>query len=112
MLYKWEGTTVSQAINSIPECVIHAITPIEDYVTETFQVRVEGSDNMIYIRGFRTDNVQYSKQNNMIEMVEVTTGFSDGDMPQDPDYCITHAKVKAAIMRLGYEVVNSLDPYF
>ena len=45
-------------------------------------------------------------------MVEVSSGYSDGDMPNDPEYVIIHARVKAAIMRLGHSVVNSMDPYF
>lgn len=111
-LKKWEFTLISQAINSVSECIITHVRPAEDYVTQQITVRVSGSDNMIYIRGFRTDQVNPSKDFDRIEMVEVTTGYSDGDMPNDPDYCIIHAKVKAAIMRLGYDVVNSLDPYF
>lgn len=110
---QWNLVEVSQAINSVPECIIIAITSYdEDYTTKQITVRIEGSENLLYIRGFRTDSIQPAKDNNKIEMIEVTTGYSDGDMPNDPAYMIVHAKVKAAIMRLGHQVVNSLDCYF
>lgn len=110
---QWNLIEVSQAINSVPECIIQAITMYnEDCTTKQITVRINNSDNMLYIRGFRTDSIQPAKDNNNIEMIEVTTGYSDGAMPNDPDYMIVHAKVKAAIMRLGYSVVNSLDCYF
>ncbi len=109
---RWEFTPISQAINSIPEAIITFVSEPEDYTTQQITVRVEGSENRIYVRGFRTDGTRPSRDNNNIEMVEVTTGYSDGDMPNDPDYCIIHAKIKAAIMRTGYSVVDSLEPYF
>ena len=109
---QWDFLKVSQAINSVPECIITAVSPAEDTTTKQITVSIENSENMIYVRGFRTDQKSIIKNNNMIEMVEITTGYSDGDMPNDPDYCVTHAKVKAAIMKLGYDVVNSLDSYF
>ena len=106
----WHLTNVERAIESIPECSIIQVTPGEDYTTEQFTVKVDKSDHFIYIRGFKTDGAPIKY--NEIEMIEVTTGYSDGDMPNDPDYCVTHAKVKGSIMRLGYLVVNSLEPYF
>lgn len=109
---QWDQQAVQDAIIGIPECSIEQITLPEDYVTSQLVISVAGSDYGIFVRGFRTDAISPAKDDNRIEMVEVTTGFSDGDMPNDPAYCIVHARVKAALMTLGYCVTNSLDPYF
>jgi hypothetical protein len=109
---QWNSDNVESAIISVPECQVIAQAQPEDYTTETFYVNVCGSEHSLWIRGFRTDSVQPLSDDNQIEMVEVTTGYSDGDMPNDPVLCIVHAKVKAALMTEGYQVVNSMDPYF
>lgn len=109
---RWDVIEVGHAIIAIPECAVVFATPAEDYVTQQLTVAVAGSEYSIYVRGFRTDHKLLAENNEEIEMVEVTSGYSDGDLPNDPEYVIVHAKVKAAIMKLGYSVVNSLEPYF
>jgi hypothetical protein len=110
---KWSIIQTCEAIVSeATECIIYNITQAEDYTTETVTISVLGSDHNLFVRGFRTDQKSPSENHNQIEMVEVSTGYSDGDMPNDPVLSIAHGKVKAAMMRLGHSVVNSLDPYF
>ncbi len=110
---QWNEAQIKQAILSIPECKIINMGLAEDYVTGQITIAVADSSYQLYVRGFRTDHVELAKDKNNIEMVEVTTGYSDGDMPMgDPNYMIVHARVKAAIMTAGYLVVNSMDPYF
>ena len=109
---KWNSNSVKKAIESVSECSIMTTIPPEDYVTESFWIWVTGTDQRLWVRGFRTDHAQIAGDNPEIEMIEVTTGYSDGDMPNDPILCVVHARVKAALMALGYSVVNSLDPYF
>lgn len=107
---KWELEPIIKAIDAVPDCTVIKTSPDEDYTTTQLTIRVNNSGYMIYVRGFVTEGQPI--KDNMVEMIEVTTGFSDGDMPNDPDYVVAHAKVKAAIMRLGYSVVNSMEPYF
>lgn len=109
-MIQWNEGKIVVALTAIMEIEIRNNTLGEDYTTNQLTYAVENSENQIFIRGFVTEGKPI--QDNMIEMVEVTTGYSDGDMPNDPDYCIVYAKVKAAIMRLGYSVVSSLEPYF
>ena len=109
---QWNIESIKLAILSVSECKIESIGLSEDYATEQITVSVDGSNFRLYVRGFRTDHVLLSKDHNNVELVEVTTGYSDGDMPNDPNYVIVHARVKAAIMTLGYSVVNSMDQYF
>jgi len=107
----WDAAAVIKAIDSVPGCSSSQWSGPEDYTSGQIVVLVNTSQHSIYVRGFRTDGEQFLSDN-QVEMVEVTTGYSDGDMPNDPDYCVTVAMVKAAIMRLGYQVVNSMDGYF
>jgi hypothetical protein len=111
MLKKWSTVEIANAVRNIQECGIIKTTQPEDYTTDTLHLAVRGS-SYLWVRGFRTDRISPAKDDNKIEMVEVTTGYSDGDMPNDPILCVVHARVKAEIMKLGYSVVNSLDPYF
>lgn len=113
MLYKWNRGTVKNAILSVPLAKIIAVSAPEDYVTEQYTVHVGESKYQIFVRGFRTDQ-ESPEDTGEIEMVEVTTGYSDGDMPQDdPLYIVYHAQIKAALVQAGYTcTVNSLDPYF
>lgn len=110
---KWITSDVVTAVSTIPEAKISGISQGEDCTTRSLFITVDGSEYNIYVRGFVTNGNRLKSDDNVdIEMVEVTTGYSDGDMPNDPDYCIVHARVKAAIMRLGHSVVNSMDRYF
>jgi hypothetical protein len=111
-LVKWEREKVKEAIEKVRECSIISTTEFEGYVTDGFYVRVKDSDNSLWIRGFRCDGIEVDMKDPYIEMIEVTTGYSDGDMPQDPALCIAHGHIKAELMRIGYRPVNSLDPYF
>ena len=107
----WNTEQAKIAILAIPEVSLNRISLGEYYTTDGIDLDVAGSEKLIYVRGFSTDRL--SQNDNVdVEMVEVSTGYSDGDMPDDPDYCIIHARVKAALMRLGHRVVNSLDRYF
>jgi len=111
---KWITNDVVAAISTVPEVSIIRKDGGEDITTQSLTLAVINSQNHIYVRGFTTDSRKplKSDDNVDIEMVEVTTGYSDGDMPNDPDYVIAHAKVSAAIMRLGHTVVKSLERYF
>lgn len=107
---KWDLDKVSQAIREIPECSIEAVGHREDYCTEQITVSVRNSQYSIYVRGFTYDAPLVG---NEIELIEVATGYSDGDMPQDePEYTLIHAKIRVALMKLGYHTCDSLEPYF
>ena len=111
MLKAWNLEDVQSAIQSVQKCKIAHVSPAEDYVTERVVINVAGSDNRVFVRGFRTDGVPVARDGK-VEMVEVTTDYSDGDMPNDPLYVLAHAEVKVAVIKLGYRVVRSLDMYF
>ena len=111
---KWITIDVVAALATIPEVSILRKDGGEDITTQSLTLAVANSQNHVYVRGFTTNSSKplKSDDNVDIEMVEVSTGYSDGDMPNDPDYVVAHAKVSAAVMRLGHRVVNSLDRFF
>jgi hypothetical protein len=109
---RWITDDVVKAISTVNGTSIERIDMGEDHTTQSVTVEVENSENTVYVRGFSTNTYLKTDNNVDVEMVEVSTGYSDGDMPNDPDYVIVHARVKAALMRMGHTVVNSLDPYF
>ena len=110
---KWITSDVVSAVSAIPEVKISNVTQGEDYTTQTIHITVDDSQNNVYVRGFVTSGKALHTDDNVdIEMVEVATCFSDGDMPADPVYVVANAKVKAEIMKLGHTVVNSMDSYF
>jgi hypothetical protein len=109
----WVTSDVVAAVSVIPEVKISGVTLGEDYTTKSLYITVDGSQERVFVRGFVTNGKALRSDDNVdIEMVEVATGYSDGDMPNDPDYVIAHAKVQAAIMKLGHRVVKSMDGYF
>lgn len=109
---RWNTNEIVEAVSTVPEVNVMSIQPGEDHTTKYLTLAVAGSQNFVYVRGFSTNKYLSSDDDVEIEMVEVSSGYSDGDMPNDPDYMIVHARVKAAIMRLGHRVVNSMDAYF
>ena len=109
----WITSDVINAISTIPGVSIDRASIGEDYTTDGIDLNVFGSKNRIFVRGFVTDGKRLKANDNVeIEMVEVSTGFSDGDMPNDPIYVVEHAHVQAALMKLGHSVVKSMDGYF
>jgi hypothetical protein len=108
----WLKAPVRSMLESIPGVHIIAENPGEDHVTEGFTVSVDGSEHNLYIRGFATVGILPRHDDVEIEMVEVSTGFSDGDMPNDPVLVLVHANIKAGLMTMGHSPVDSLDPYF
>jgi hypothetical protein len=110
---RWVTATIVEAMTQIPEVNVGDISQGEDHTTQTIRLEVSGSDNGLWVRGFRTDPKPIPNDDNVdVEMIEVTTGYSDGDMPNDPVLCVIHAQVKATLMKQGHSVVNSLEPYF
>jgi hypothetical protein len=110
---RWITDEIVKTVSEIPEITIFDITGGEDHTTKSLSASVKDSEYKLYIRGFSTNHTAIPNDDNVdVEMIEVTSGYSDGDMPNDPEYVIVHARVKAALMKQGHCVVNSLDPYF
>lgn len=110
---KWITSDVVDAVSAIPEVAVIHTGYGEDCTTQSLTLSVASSDYNVYVRGFVTDGQRLKSEDNVdVQMVEVTTGFSDGDMPNDPVYVVANAKVKAAVMKLGHQVVGSMDGYF
>jgi hypothetical protein len=109
----WNTEQAKIAILAIPKVTLNRISLGEDCTTDGIDLDVIGSDNRIFVRGFVIDGKRLKANDNVdVEMVEVTTGYSDGDMPNDPIYVVAHAQVQAALMQLGHSVVKSMDGYF
>jgi len=110
----WKKEEIGKILSSLSEIKIQEERyKGEDYTTDGFILDVNGTEENLYVRGFITSGKPLKTNDNVeIEMVEVTTGYSDGNMPNDPALCIAHGIVKAALMKAGFSVVDSLDPYF
>jgi hypothetical protein len=109
----WITDDIKNAVRQIEGVTIIDTGLGEDCTTQSITLSVQDSEYMIYVRGFVIDGKRLKTDDNVeIEMVEVSTGYSDGDMPNDPIYVVAHAQVQAALMKLGHSVVKSMDPYF
>jgi len=110
---RWKTGQVVSAISVVPGVLVGALSAGEDYTTQQITLIVDGSENNLFVRGFVTDHKPLNGDDDVdVEMVEVTTGYSDGDMPNDPILVVAHGQVSAALMQLGHKVVRSMDPYF
>lgn len=110
---KWNTATVLEAIRKCSRVTSAKVTAEgEDHVTQQITVTVLNSEENVYVRGFDTNRTLEAGDDVEVEMVECTTGYSDGDMPKDGPYVLAHAEVHVAIMNLGYHVVKSLEAYF
>lgn len=111
---KWNLEAVRKAISTIPEVVsVNAQDDSGDYATNSLFVIVGGTDENLWVRGFTTQEGGLKQFDDVeVEMVEVTTGYSDGDMPNIPELILAHAKIKVELVKLGFKVVNSMDRYF
>jgi hypothetical protein len=109
----WITSEVANVVEEVPEASVINVQPGGCHTTESLHVRVKESGNSLWVRGFRTNPEEIPSDDDIdVEMIEVTTGYSDGDMPNDPVLCVVHTQIKAALMKHGHSVVNSLDPYF
>jgi hypothetical protein len=93
---------------------VTALNDFGDYTTKSVYVEVGGTEEHLWVRGFVTSEggLNGVTDDVEVELVEVTTGYSDGDMPNDPILMVVHAKIRAALSVAGYKTVISLEPYF
>jgi len=84
-----------------------------DYDTDGVYVEPANSQNGIWVRGFVTDGKPLKASDIVdVELVEVTAGQSDGQLPNDPDLISLHGQIRAELARAGFTTVDSMDPYF
>lgn len=114
VLYTWNTEAVKRLIAAVPGCSVIAVNPKGgDYDTEQVVVGIEGTEEKLFVRGFRTDGKSFPEQDNCdVELTEVTTGYSDGDMPNVPQLMLAQGGIMERLSNHGHCPVKSLDPYF
>lgn len=111
----WIAALIKLALEKVPN--VEEIIYEEnggDYCTHQFilQVANTSEDNRyLYVRGFSTGSPLPQQDDVYVEMVEISSGHSDGTT-QDPELGLAQAYVRAALIRMGFVAVNSLDSYF
>lgn len=110
----WNTQQVRSTLAGISGLSYPTTTPGEDYTTETLAYQVLGNEDRIFVRGFTDIGRPLGAGTNVdVPMVEVTSGYSDGDDGADSPACLrARAEITIALKTMGFQVVRSMDPYF
>jgi hypothetical protein len=107
--------------NVFPEDTSVDVTqPGGDVDTWGLSIGLPGCDDRILLKGFRTDPGHYQGAPGRIEpvdaeMIEFRDTRSDsrgGIQTQNEALAILAARIKVRLLQDGWQVVDSLDPYF
>jgi hypothetical protein len=111
----WKTTEIKTLLESVPHITLVGVFEQgSEMTTEQLVYDVDEAEDRLYVRGFVTDHKdQLLKGDNVdVEIVEVTTEYSDGVDSSNPENVIARALIHAALLKAGYQVVKSLEPYF
>jgi len=111
----WKTSDIKTLLEPIHQIKLISTDPQgSEMTTAQLAYKVEGANDRLYVRGFVTDHTNQivDEDDTNIEMVEVFTEYSDGGDSQEPENVIAKAMIHAALLRAGFQVVKSLEPYF
>lgn len=112
---RWKTQKVIDLLKVVPNIKLLDIGDQgSEICTKQLAYEIDGCSNNLYIRGFNTDH-----QNNIldpddadVEMVEVTSEYSDGGESSEPGNILARALITIELVKAGFSVVRSLDLYF
>jgi hypothetical protein len=110
---QWSTQEVIQRVKTIPQIKAAFVSAEgEDHTTQQIRVEIRGTKEAAFIRGFVTDSTLPAGDLVPVEMVEVSTNYSDGELPDDAAFLAAYGYIRAAVVSLGHKTVNSLESYF
>jgi hypothetical protein len=110
---QWNTARVRSLIETLPNIKWVGTSGGEHYVTQQLTYEVAGATDRLYVRGFTTDPKGLPNEDDVdVEMVEITTEYSDGDDSREPANVLARAAIWSELLKAGYSVVRALDPYF
>lgn len=115
-MMRWKSSKIKAILEKVPNISLVDVGPQgSEMTTEQLVYAVHLANDKLYVRGFVTDHQNQLLQGDDVdvEMIEVSTGYSDGGDSREPQNVIARGLVHAALLDAGYgEVVRSLEPYF
>lgn len=85
-----------------------------DYDTDNLYIKIKGSRDTLYVRGF-TPQVRCTTPNNaQVEIIEITDGLDSrgGLNSNNENFAKLFVQVRKYFERKNFETANSIDEYF
>jgi hypothetical protein len=109
----WKSSQIIDLLKNIVGVTLTATGDAgSERTTEQLVYAVEGGHDQLFVRGFVTEGELALADDVDVEMIEVSTEYSDGSDSPEPANIVARAFIMAALMSAGHIVVRSLDLYF
>lgn len=111
---KWNVGQIKAEIRGIYPSAVIMRTRGEDVTTDGLQVQFpDNGDDSLFLQGFVVEGMIPAHDDVDVEMVELTSGYSDGGLvSSDLQMIQLYADIRKILATAGFVVVNSLDEYF